>query len=187
MFENILYLSIGTTTQRKCYRILEQSKIMEVLKDMNPIVVGTIPININVENSDIDIVCEVQDYSNFKSLLVNSFSTYPQFKIKYNERFDAVVCNFFIDGFEIEIFGSTVESKLTNSYRHMVIEYRILELANESFREDIIRLKSEGLKTEPAFAKCLNLKGDPYQAILRYESYTNEEIRNELKECYYSR
>ena len=37
------------------------------------------------------------------------------------------------------------------------------------FRRQIIDLKKQGLKTEPAFAKLLALTGDPYVELLSFE------------------
>ena len=51
----------------------------------------------------------------------------------------------------------------------MIIEYKILELHGEVFRQEIIKLKSKGLKTEPAFAKLLGLVGNPYEELLNYK------------------
>ena len=49
----------------------------------------------------------------------------------------------------------------------MVIEGRLLDLAGESFRHNVIELEQSGLKTEPAFARLLGLNGDPYEALGR--------------------
>ena len=51
----------------------------------------------------------------------------------------------------------------------MLIEHRLLQERGEAFRRAIITLKQRGYKTEPAFAKALGLKGDPYLALLPYE------------------
>lgn len=51
----------------------------------------------------------------------------------------------------------------------MLIEHQILLEKGESFRQEIISLKKQGIKTEPAFAQLLGLSGDPYEAILRLE------------------
>jgi hypothetical protein len=49
----------------------------------------------------------------------------------------------------------------------MLIEHSLLTEKGEHFRQEIIKLKRQGLKTEPAFAKLLGLDGDPYKAILK--------------------
>jgi hypothetical protein len=77
----------------------------------------------------------------------------------------------------IEIFGQPVPTINQNGYRHMVIEARLLEIFGDSFRHQIIDLKSNGMKTEPAFAQLLKLEGNPYEAILRLNAYTDEEIK----------
>lgn len=51
----------------------------------------------------------------------------------------------------------------------MLIEHQILQSENEDFRLKIIELKKNGYKTEPAFAKLLDLEGNPYHALLAYQ------------------
>ena len=48
----------------------------------------------------------------------------------------------------------------------MIIEHKLLNLYGENFTKEIVRLKKQGLKTEPAFVKVLNLEGDPYEQLL---------------------
>ncbi|HRF37192.1 MAG TPA: DUF4269 domain-containing protein, partial [Saprospiraceae bacterium] len=60
--------------------------------------------------------------------------------------------------------------RLQNAYRHLLIEARLLEERGPEFRQQIIELKQQGVKTEPAFARLLGLEGDAYEALLRLES-----------------
>jgi len=48
----------------------------------------------------------------------------------------------------------------------MIIEYRILLEKGEDFRKQLIELKRQGLKTEPAFALLLGLESNPYTELL---------------------
>ena len=45
------------------------TQILDVLKELYSIIVGTIPPEIDVENSDLDIVCEVEDFNIFENIL----------------------------------------------------------------------------------------------------------------------
>jgi hypothetical protein len=96
-----------------------------------------------------------------------------------------IVINFVVDGIEIEIFASKEKSIKTNGYRHMIIEFRILKLADKKFKRKIIELKKLGIKTEPAFAQLLKLKGDSYDALLEYEKLKDEEIKEILDKWSY--
>ncbi|CEI71844.1 Domain of unknown function (DUF4269) [Romboutsia hominis] len=80
-WKDISYLKEGNNTQRKSYEILKRINIFEVLKDYNPILIGTIPIQINIESSDLDIVCEVENFVTFKEVLVNEFEIRKGFKV----------------------------------------------------------------------------------------------------------
>jgi hypothetical protein len=80
-----------------------------------------------------------------------------------------IIASFFIEDFEIEIFGQNIPVQQQSGYRHMIIEYNLLLQFGEEFRKNIIDLKRQGFKTEPAFAELFGLSGDPYQALLDFE------------------
>lgn len=169
-FDNIEYLKSGNEKQIRVYHLLISHRILEILFPFDPILVGTIPIEIDIESSDIDIICHVIDEQKFIEKVTSSFSDKEGFKIKQHSGPDhnAVIANFQIDGFAIEIFGQNLPTRQQVSYRHMLIEYEVLIQKGESFRKKIIDLKKQGLKTEPAFALLLGLHGDPYQSLLNY-------------------
>lgn len=175
-FKDISYLKYGNIKQKRSYYILEENKILQILSEYNPLLVGTIPINIDVDNSDLDIICEVKDFYMFREALNSYFGEYKDFNLDYNEKESVIVCNFKIEELEIEIYGSKVKSEESNGYRHMIIEYRILNLLGEEFKDKIINLKENGLKTEPAFAKLLNLNGNPYEELFLLDKYSDKHI-----------
>ena len=51
----------------------------------------------------------------------------------------------------------------------MLVEDKLLAQHGEAFRQQIVSLKRQGYKTEPAFALALGLEGDPYLALLTLE------------------
>lgn len=59
----------------------------------------------------------------------------------------------------------------------MDVEARLLAIGGEEARQEIQRLKLMGLKTEPAFARYLNLKNDPYVELLRLAKLSQEELQ----------
>lgn len=171
-FDNIEYLQNGTEKQRQAYSILTNNQVLSKLKKFDPILVGTIPINIAIENSDLDIICSFSDKQEFQKSITANFSNEKSFTIRENPTLEtlAIVANFFLDGFEIEIFGQTVPTRHQFAYRHLIVEHNLLNKYGEAFRQQIIEFKREGYKTEPAFAKALDLAGDPYVELLKLET-----------------
>lgn len=144
---------------------------MDILQDFDPIVVGTIPIGIDIDSSDLDIICFWQDQHFFNRKLADNFMIFEAFQIRIvtiNSEL-TTIANFHIDHLEFEIFGQNVPSKSQFGYRHMLVENKLLLERGEDFRQEIINLKQQGYKTEPAFAKVLGMEGDPYQALLKLE------------------
>lgn len=164
-FTNLDYLKTGNAKQQGIYDLLMGNQILDALAPFNPILVGTFPIN-----SDLDIICCWSDKAAFISTISKQFGQQAAFSL-HETRFnamDTVVANFTIGNYPIEIFGQPVPIREQNAYRHMVIENDILNQRGKTFRQQIIALKRQGFKTEPAFAQLLGLKGDPYQELLRY-------------------
>jgi len=170
-FTTIEYLRTGNEKQRQTFEILNQNKILLNLAEFEPIIVGTIPINIDIENSDLDIICYWKNKVEFIEKLKSAFRNETEFAIREtvigNE--ETVITNFKIDNFEIEIFGQNIPTKNQNGYKHMIIEHKILQSKGENFRLEIIKLKQKGYKTEPAFGLLLGLKGNSYQELLDYK------------------
>lgn len=170
-FTNIEYLKNGNQIQVQAFEVLTQNKILSHLAEFDPILVGTIPINIDIENSDLDIICHWKNKTEFIDKLNSIFRQENEFKIReiFLDNKESIVVNFRIQGFEIEIFGQNIPVKNQNGYKHMIIEHEILQAKGENFRLEIIKLKQNGYKTEPAFAFLLGLKGDPYAELSEYK------------------
>lgn len=161
-------LNRGTAVQKEVYNLLTELDIMNLLTDYNPLLVGTIPLGIQVEGSDLDIICEVHDPAKFKALVARYFGAMEGFvsESRVVQDIPRTKINFMAKGWPIELFGQPRRTELQNGYLHMIVEADILAQMDDDFRARIILLKKSGWKTEPAFAKALGLEGDPYEALL---------------------
>ena len=170
------YLAFGNKRQVHCFALLKKYHIMSILVEYSPVVVGTIPINIDIASSDIDIICEckIVDFDVLKQLLSDNFGDYEVFCIARSD--ECIVCRFMLENQLIEVYVADIPVYKQNAYRHMLIEHRILNLLGEDFRGQVIERKSEGLKTEPAFAQLLGLVGNPFTELLKLESYSDRQI-----------
>jgi len=172
-FLKIDYLAKGNVTQKKAFDTLNELKIFEILEQFQPILVGTVPICIDIKGSDLDIICRADDFVRFEEIVRESFSHYQGFSVTKG---DAHVVINFSHKMPIEIFAQNLPTICQNAYRHMIIEYRCLQLFGEGFRQQVVGLKQSGIKTESAFAQLLGIKGDPYAELLDLENLTIEEI-----------
>ncbi|MPQ45832.1 DUF4269 domain-containing protein [Marinifilum sp. N1E240] len=173
------YLKNGTPTQLEAYKCLNKLHIFDSLHEYNPTLTGTIPIDIAIDSSDLDIVCYYMDADRFESRVESLFGKQKGFTIEQKEKdgYWVVVARFKFQNFDIEIYGSLFPVISQNSYRHMLIEDRVLKLLGEEFKQQVIQLKKDGLKTEPAFAQLLQLSGNPYVELLKLELYSDNKIK----------
>lgn len=170
-FLTIEYLKSGNSRQREAYQTLTQHTVLEKLSEFSPVLVGTIPICIDIPSSDLDIACCWKDKDQFYTHIKANFGEETGFQISETNinGHETIIFSFILDNFEIEIFGQGIAVEKQYGYRHMLIEYKILEQQGKNFREKIRKLKEEGYKTEPAFALLLGLQGNPYEALLKLE------------------
>jgi hypothetical protein len=167
-FDTIAYLQHGNPKQQEVYKTLISSGVMDALSLYDPLLVGTIPINIDIEDSDLDIICNYEDSSEFSGNLITLFHDLDDFEVIEDIENDAIIARFTIDGFKFEIFAQDVPVKEQLAYKHMLIEHEILAKHGEAFRQEVLNLKRQGLKTEPAFGVLLGLDKDPYEELLHY-------------------
>ncbi|MEK5024628.1 DUF4269 domain-containing protein [Paenibacillus sp. FSL M7-1046] len=183
---NLAYLQQGTVLQREVYNLLQELRIMGLLADYEPLLAGTIPLGIQVEGSDLDLICEVHDPVRFTAEVHGYFGQWTGYSAvtRVVGAITRTKINFHAGGWPIELFGQAKPARQQNAWLHMLVEGRILDLLGESFREEIILLKSGGMKTEPAFAGLLKLEGDPYKALLDLGRLRHEELEYMCKKAY---
>ncbi|WP_051286816.1 DUF4269 domain-containing protein [Paenibacillus taiwanensis] len=178
-FLNISYLRTGSYRQQAAYKVLSSSILMDLLAPYTPILVGTIPLDIDLPHSDLDIACEVHDFYSFRLEMEARLQAFAPLQLAIgiiNEQ-PYMTISFTYKCFNIEIFGQPVRTILQHSYRHMIVEWRLLELIGENGKRDILRMKRAGFKTEPAFAEYLKLTGNPYVALLMLANLDNTALR----------
>ncbi|MFZ6011501.1 MAG: DUF4269 domain-containing protein [Bacteroidota bacterium] len=172
-FESISYLKVGTPLQRKTYDVLCQSGILSALAPYNPVLAGTLPLDLFIPGqSDLDILCEVSSsLQEFSEFLIQEFSSRDAFSIrqKHIKGKVSVIACFNLGQFAVEIFGQATPVCQQAAFRHMITEYKLLQKHGEAFKEQILKLKKQGIKTEPAFALVLGLHGDAYDVLLNLE------------------
>ncbi len=172
-FRDIAYLRDGNARQRAAYDALRTLRVIERLAAYDPVLAGTIPLGIDVADSDLDILCEVHDFACFETDVAACFGHCDGFRVtapRLREGEASMTASFDHGGFTVEAFGAPTPVERQSAYRHMVIEARLLALGGAAFRRKIIALREAGVKTEPAFAQCLGLAGDPYLALLDLEA-----------------
>jgi hypothetical protein len=171
-FTRLTYLINGNPKQQQVYHLLKQYKVLEKLMEFNPVLTGTIPIDIDTDKSDLDIICQVKDFDAFSKTVQKHFGNFPNYHTtqKTINGKQSIIIRFQLEKFQLEIFGQNTPVTQQNAYQHMLIEHRILLEKGNDFRQKIIQLKRQGIKTEPAFAQLLGLKGNPYQSLLQYKS-----------------
>lgn len=170
-FKNIDYLQHGNDRQKQAYSTLKELGVFEKLKPYHPVLAGTIPLGIDVPESDLDLLCQCENHRSFLALLTRLYGSQLEFQtaITRVNGIKSVMARFKSWPFTMEIFAQHIAVEKQDAYRHMVVEQLLLEEKGADFKNEIIKLKAEGIKTEPAFAKVLNLSGNPYEAMLKLE------------------
>ncbi|RWZ49771.1 DUF4269 domain-containing protein [Halobacillus fulvus] len=159
----------GSRKQRDAYTAINELRLIQQLKNYQPVLCGTIPLGIDLDTSDLDIIMEVEDLNLFERTIHHLYRNKPAFYMKRtNIRGREVVkANFWFNNFEFELFAQHQPVHQQNAYLHMLIEYKLLQ-NDPTLKEKILQLKKQGYTTEEAFCKRLNISGDPYEGLIRY-------------------
>lgn len=155
-------------------------RLFRDLAAFQPTLIGTYPLGLAVDGSDLDIACACDDLDRFEHALR---ATLPRLGVAARfERSEtggrpAIVAAFELGDVAVEIFGQALPVTAQRGFRHMVIEGQLLGIGGAALAARIRELKRAGIKTEPAFAQLLGLAGDPYEALLALETWTPDRLR----------
>ena len=163
---------------RAGYReVVDRAGILAALKEFDPHIAGTPPLNLDVPTSDIDILCYAPDPCRFTLAVWKSFGSRQNFRMwQWSGTDRPVLATFEAHEWHFEIFGQARPVAEQAGWRHFVIERRLLALGGQSLASAVMAFRRNGLKTEPAFAAALKLAGDPYQTLLNMDNWTDEAL-----------
>lgn len=175
---DIEYLIHGNERQKKAYAAIQAIDLFQTLSKYSPILAGTIPLDIDTELSDLDIICYSSDLDKFIEFVANHYSKLPAFEsFKFNIRGEAsAVVRFEAEGFAFELFCQSIPVLQQNAVLHLQVEARLLNLAGVEAKNAIRDLKKLGIKTEPAFAKYFKIQGDPYYELAKMAHLSDKEL-----------
>ena len=164
---------------RPCYQTaVHQIGILKTLAAYDPHIAGTPPLGVEVETSDIDILCYAADGEAFVADVLRSYSEMSGFRIwQWVSKDRPVIATFRACGWAFEIFASRLPVAEQFGWRHFEMERRLLALGGDGFKSAIQALRRQGLKTEPAFWSALGQDGDAYLGLLSLEQATETELR----------
>jgi Domain of unknown function (DUF4269) len=153
------------------------ARLLRDLAPFEPTLVGTYPLGLQIDGSDLDIACTCDDLAAFERALraslaaVAAAASGPIRIERLPLAPEAVVAAFTWEDLAIEIFCQPLPVYEQAGFRHLVVEGRLLAIGGAALRDRVRELKRAGVKTEPAFARVLGLEGDPYAALLELEGW----------------
>ncbi|MEH6629505.1 MAG: DUF4269 domain-containing protein [Halopseudomonas aestusnigri] len=159
-------------------QVLDDLNLSSVLSAHEYAVIGTPPLMIDVENSDIDIACFADEPGEITKCLRENYGHLEHF-IEENHPstlYQTQVVSFETQEWQVEFFIQNQPLDQQNGVRHFFIEKRLLNLFGPTFRQSVIALKKQGIKTEPAFAKLLGVVGAPYINLLKLDRFSDNQL-----------
>jgi len=184
---SIEYLSVGSERQKRAYLALRELDLFSSLASwtdnemeigIGSALAGSVPLDLAVDDSDLDIVTFAKDIKQAAALFRSKLSGLHNFSSSRGIVLGTatLVTKFDFGGEAFEIFTQSVPLPQQNAVVHMLIEERFLILGGPTFREKVMALRRLGAKTEPAFGEVLGLE-EPYRDLLQLEDLSDSELR----------
>ncbi len=153
------------------------SNFFNVFKKYHPLISGSVPLNISLPSSDIDIIFEVQDLKLLGQELANFFKEFsPAVTFKSLRSADSVIVRFKAFDFKFECVGQKKSVFQILAHQHLLIESRLLNICGESARSNIQVLKAQGIPTEVAFGMYFKMEGDPYVELFNMNQWSEGQL-----------
>lgn len=173
-------LAWGTPDQRRAYSALRESEAMDLLAEFTPVLAGTLPLDVHLPGSDLDLICRWREPRVYEDRLRARFGDRPGFTLyvagRGRER--SIVARFRLGDFACEIFGQDRPVSRQFAVRHLIAEERLLRASADPVRDRarIRAHKRAGLTTEAAFARVFGLRGDPFARLLEVSYDSDAEL-----------
>jgi len=174
----------GDAQQAQAYNIAhDQLNLFQHLAAHDPMWVGTFPISVHIDSSDIDVICNPTSLRQFIADTRRAYGEQKDFKITWKalRGVPTVIARFNHQDLPIELFAQPKPVHRQEAYQHMIAEARLLAIGGETAQKRVRQLKNEGLHTEPAFSAVFQLKHEnPYLHLLTIAAMDDDTLLTTL-------
>lgn len=173
-WHRIDYLALGNARQQSAFRALTRSGFWPALQGCGECAfISTVAIGLDRPGSDLDLLSGADPET-----LARALAPFGPLTLTPHASGASVLHLELADGtghsWPIEVFATALPLPDSNGWRHLAIMGRLLHLLGEPFAAQILAARQHaGLKGEAAMARALGLDGDPYQAMLTLEPYSD--------------
>ena len=110
--------------------VLDTLSLLRILRKFKPCVIGTPPLNLDVDTSDIDIACSTEDLSYFRHCSHQNFGKLNGYRCydSVAQNLPSVIVQFNVMGWDIELCCQSIPTEQQWGVRHFRIEQRLLAL-----------------------------------------------------------
>ena len=176
--DDIAYLKMGSDRQQAAFITVIELDLFSVLADYDPLLTGTLPLGLDLPDTDLDVICQVEDFAEFGMVMRAMYGYYDEFEYTETARegIPSVTCSFRYNRFRIRIAGQPIPTREQEAYRRTTAAARLLRMAGETALEDVRRLRSAGMQTNLAVSAYFQLEGAPEQALAELANASAEEL-----------
>lgn len=175
----------GSQRQMQAYSVVyDDLMLFHSLKRHEPLWVGAFPLNIDIDGSTIDVLCNPESLRPFLHQVKDRYGNRPNFRLTWKaiDRVPTVLARFAAGDFIVELFAQPRPTTAQVAFIHMEVQARLLALGGPAARSAIQALMRDGLSTEAAFVQYFKLSpaNDPAEKLLALARTDNDALRRQL-------
>lgn len=173
-------LARGTERQRRAFEAIESSALIESLKNHSPVLIGAIPLDVDVDTSPIEVVCSSENLEAFAQSLRERWAFADGFKLIHTvaNGQPAIKARFRSLGFDVRILAQAMSVFQQPKVVTLLLAARLLTFAPSGARDEIRARIGRGEALEEAVANCFEIEteGEALEALLRLARQSDREI-----------
>ncbi|MEO0562073.1 MAG: DUF4269 domain-containing protein [Chloroflexota bacterium] len=174
----------GSPRQMQAYSVVyDKLMLFHNLEEHEPVWVGTFPIGVDTDASDIDIICSPEALRPFLRQMRDLYGEQEGFRLTWKaiDKVPTVLARFRCNDFDIEVFAQPRPTRIQTAFVHMLVEARLLAMGGDAAKERVHALKTDGIDTETAFTRAFRIDTeDPHKTLLEYARLDNDALREKV-------
>jgi hypothetical protein len=154
--------------------------LTELLSGFNPCLVGSYPVGLALDGSDLDYVCEAYDLPAFEDVVRDAFGHMDNFYLEHKNMQGGIACVALFEspnGYPVELVGQPIKTAQNYGYVRMDVTSRLLGLVGKDVVQDIQKLKKGGVSTDEALATLFGIDGDMKVHYIKMHTLDDEALK----------